>query len=85
MCYLLLVNGRVHALDPAWVGTVAAMRDGRFPAVGRGGGVRGPAGPGARLAGLEGRRMLPALTGSRRDGHDRAPGRRRGLRRVEKP
>lgn len=74
---LVLVNGRIHAQDPALAGaTAVAMRDGRFLAVG-GDEVRAAAGPGARVIDLGGRRVLPGMTDAHFHYYDWALGRRR--------
>ena len=78
MSDLLLVNGRLHTQDPERPrATAAAIRDGRFLAVGVDAGIRALARPGARVVDLEGRRVLPGLTDAHFHYHDWALGRRR--------
>jgi predicted amidohydrolase YtcJ len=65
MTELFLVNGKLNTQDPAYpTASAAAIRDGRFIAVGSDDEIRSLAQASARVINLEGRRVLPGLADS---------------------
>jgi predicted amidohydrolase YtcJ len=65
MSELILVNGKLTTQDPAYpTASAAAIRDGRFVAVGSDDEIRSLALPETQVIDLEGRRVLPGLIDS---------------------
>jgi predicted amidohydrolase YtcJ len=77
MSNLFFINGKFHTQDPAMpAASAAAIRDGRFVAVGSDDEIRSLAGAGASVIDLEGRRVLPGLVDAHVHFYDWALGRK---------